>query len=423
MLDSRLRRPARRRLLAGSVLLLALAQTGTYAAPDLASFSDASPTEIAIQFGAWQARFREQALAAGIRPAFFDRVFSGISPDPAVVRADRSQPEFSKPIWDYLDGVTAPARVRRGQQLLAIHSNTLTQLEQRYGVPRHILVAVWGMESNFGSNMGDNNVIRALATLAFEGRRPQFASEQLLAALQILQQGDVTPERMLGSWAGAMGQTQFIPSTYQQHAVDFDGDGRRDIWTSSADALASTANYLKSSGWQRGQQWGVEVNLPANFDYGLADMDLRKSVAEWRALGVRPIGTLYGGAADAQSASLLLPAGYRGPAFLVFDNFRSILRYNNSAAYAMGVSLLAAQFYGGGQIIARWPRDEVMLTRTERIEMQQLLLNLGLYSGETDGIIGTNTKRAIRSSQQQLNLPADGYPTKRLLERLRTLTL
>ncbi|MFW9606320.1 MAG: lytic murein transglycosylase, partial [Pseudomonas sp.] len=308
-------------------------------------------------------------------------------------------------------------------QLLAIHSNTLTQLEQRYGVPRQILVAVWGMESNFGSNMGDNNVIRALATLAFEGRRPQFASEQLLAALQILQQGDVTPERMLGSWAGAMGQTQFIPSTYQQHAVDFDGDGRRDIWTSSADALASTANYLKSSGWQRGQQWGIEVNLPPTFDYALADMDLRKSVAEWRALGIRPIGALYGSAADAQSASLLLPAGYRGPAFLVFDNFRSILRYNNSAAYAMGVSLLAAQFYGGGQIMARWPRDEVMLTRTERIEMQQLLLNLGLYSGEMDGIIGTNTKRAIRSSQQQLNLPADGYPTKRLLERLRTLTL
>lgn len=220
-----------------------------------------------------------------------------------------------------------------------------------------------------------------------------------------------------------MGQTQFIPSTYQQHAVDFDGDGRRDIWTSSADALASTANYLKSSGWQRGQQWGIEVNLPPTFDYALADMDLRKSVAEWRALGIRPIGALYGSAADAQSASLLLPAGYRGPAFLVFDNFRSILRYNNSAAYAMGVSLLAAQFYGGGQIMARWPRDEVMLTRTERIEMQQLLLNLGLYSGEMDGIIGTNTKRAIRSSQQQLNLPADGYPTKRLLERLRTLTL
>lgn len=422
MLDSARRFSARSYWIVGAVLLLALTQSGTYAAPELSPVQDSSvqdPPPV-ITFTEWQTNFRQKALTAGIRSHVFERAFYGITPDPAVVRADRSQPEFSKPVWEYLEGATAPTRVRRGRQLLALYANSLNQLEQRYGVPRQILAAIWGMESNFGSNMGSNNVIRALATLAFEGRRPDFATEQLLAALQIVQQGDITPERMLGSWAGAMGQTQFIPTTYQQHAVDFDGDGRRDIWASSVDALASTANYLKNTGWQRGQQWGVEVSLPANFDYSVADMDTRQSIGEWRAQGVRITGPLYNSPPNA-SASLLLPAGYRGPAFLVFDNFRTLLRYNNSATYALAVSILAEQFHNSGQVIAHWPRDEVMLTRTERIEMQQMLTRLGLYSGETDGIIGTNTKRAIRSSQQQLNLPADGYPTKRLLEKLRTL--
>lgn len=416
-----------RRLLASTALLLALAQTACAQPP--ASEAPAAPAPAAAtvpgepaqvqSFAQWRETFRQQALAQGIDAALFERAFAGIVPDPAVIRADRSQPEFTRPIWDYLDSAASPQRVRRGQQLLAEHAATLAAIEQRYGVERSILVAVWGMESNFGGYMGNKNVIRSLATLAHEGRRPQFAREQLLAALQILQQGDVTPGHMLGSWAGAMGQTQFIPTTYQRHAVDFDGDGRRDIWDSSADALASTANYLRASGWQRGQGWGLEVRLPSGFDYALADPELRKSLGEWRALGVQPQRSLNLRWDDAQLATLLLPAGHRGPAFLVHDNFRSILRYNNSTAYALGIGLLAERFGGGGQIVASWPRGEQPLSREQRIELQHKLAARGFDPGAVDGIIGANTRRAVRASQQQLGWPADGHPTLRLLEALR----
>ena len=247
--------------------------------------TDASPEIQPLQtFAQWQAGFRQQALQAGITPATFDRAFIGITPDMDVIKADRSQPEFTRPVWEYLEGALSPLRVRNGKKLLDQHAVLLSQLEQRYGVDRSVLVSVWGMESNFGQFQGSKSVIRSLATLAYEGRRPAFAQAQLIAALQILQNGDIQPEAMLGSWAGAMGQTQFIPTTYNTHAVDFDGDGRRDIWKSSADALASTAHYLQSSGWKRGEPWGFEVQVPGSFDYWLADGSLRKSVAEAGAL-------------------------------------------------------------------------------------------------------------------------------------------
>ncbi|MWV15458.1 lytic murein transglycosylase [Pseudomonas sp. L-22-4S-12] len=370
----------------------------------------------ALSFADWQQNFRDKALRAGIQAGLFDQAFSGISPDMSVVRADRSQPEFTRPVWEYIEGATSPIRLRKGQALLAERADTLAAIEQRYGVDRETLVAIWGMESSFGQFMGEQSVIRSLATLAYEGRRPQFAEEQLLAALQILQSGDIQPGRMLGSWAGAMGQTQFIPTTYLTHAVDFDGDGRRDIWNSSADALASAAHYLQASGWQFGQPWGMEVALPSGFDYALADEAVRMPVSAWiergakvPAVAVRP---------DAQ-AYLLLPAGHRGPAFLVLENFRAILRYNNSSSYALAVALLGQRFNGRGQILADWPRSDRPLGRSERIELQEGLAAKGYNPGPADGIIGANTRKAIRAFQQSQGLPADGYPTPALLQRLR----
>ncbi|RLU09360.1 murein transglycosylase [Pseudomonas prosekii] len=379
---------------------------------------DLQPTQT---FAEWQAGFRKDALAAGIRADLFDRAFANISFDDSVIRADRSQPEFSRPVWEYLDGALSPLRVRKGQALVNQYADILQSIEQRYGVDRQALVSVWGMESNFGQFQGSKSVINSLATLAYEGRRPAFAHAQLIAALQILQQGDITPEKMLGSWAGAMGQTQFIPTTYNTHAVDFDGDGRRDIWGSPADALASTAHYLQSSGWQRGQPWGYEVQLPGSFDYVLADGTIRKSVAEWRQLGVNmPNGGQVPAGTENLSAALLLPAGHRGPAFLVFDNFRAILKYNNSSSYALAVSLLSERFSGGGLINGSWPKDDLPLSRSERIELQNLLSAQNYDAGTADGIIGANTRKAIRSAQQSFGWPADGYPTHKLLEGLRS---
>ena len=383
--------------------------------------TDASPEIQPLQtFAQWQAGFRQQALQAGITPATFARAFIGITPDMDVIKADRSQPEFTRPVWEYLEGALSPLRVRNGKKLLDQHAILLSQLEQRYGVDRSVLVSVWGMESNFGQFQGSKSVIRSLATLAYEGRRPAFAQAQLIAALQILQNGDIQPEAMLGSWAGAMGQTQFIPTTYNTHAVDFDGDGRRDIWKSSADALASTAHYLQSSGWKRGEPWGFEVQVPGSFDYWLADGSLRKSVAEWQQLGVTlPAGARAPAGTEQLSAALLLPAGARGPAFLVLDNFRAILKYNNSSSYALAVSLLAERFDNSGFIRGSWPKDDLPLSRSERIELQQLLSANNYDAGTADGIIGANTRKAIRSAQQAQGWPADGYPTHKLLESLR----
>ncbi|MBK5537329.1 lytic murein transglycosylase [Pseudomonas sp. TH05] len=378
---------------------------------------DIQPTQT---FAEWQAGFRVEALNAGIRAELFDRAFAGITPDMSVIKADRSQPEFSRPVWEYLDGAVSPLRVRKGQALLNQYADTLQKIEQRYGVDRQALVAVWGMESNFGDFQGNKSVIRSLATLAYEGRRPAFANSQLIAALQILQQGDIQPEKMLGSWAGAMGQTQFIPTTYNTHAVDFDGDGRRDIWNSPADALASTAHYLQSSGWQKGQPWGFEVRLADNFDYSLADGAIRKSVAEWAKLGLKlPNGSNLPAGTEHLSAALLLPAGYRGPAFLILDNFRAVLKYNNSSSYALAVNLLSERFTGAGLISGAWPKDDLPLSRSERIELQNLLSARNYDAGTADGIIGANTRKAIRSAQQSFGWPADGYPTHKLLENLR----
>ena len=435
MLSRHTRRWPMRQLIAASsvILLVACAEKPTAAdaqtlpvvppAPAVISSAPVPGTDPPLvqptqSFSEWQADFRAQALKAGINPLVFDNAFAGITPDMSVIKADRSQPEFSRPVWEYLDGALSPLRVRNGQRLLEQNAELLGRIEQRYGVDRQALVSVWGMESNFGSFQGNKSVIRSLATLAYEGRRPEFAQSQLIAALKIIQEGDISPEKMLGSWAGAMGQTQFIPTTYETHAVDFDGDGRRDIWNSSADALASTAHYLQSSGWKQGQPWGFEVTLPAGFDYALADGAIKKSVAEWQKLGVKVPASAAG--SEQLSAALLLPAGYRGPAFLVLDNFRAILRYNNSSSYALAVGLLSQRFNGGGTILADWPKDDRPLSRSERVELQMLLSQRNYDAGNADGIIGANTRKAIRSAQQAMGWPADGYPSHKLLESLRS---
>ena len=379
-----------------------------------------APAAQAQTFIQWRDAFRQEALSKGIDASLFDRAFDGVTPDADVIKADRSQPEFSRPVWAYLDSALSNQRVATGRSRLSAEQQTLDAIEQRYGVDRHILAAIWGLESNYGQNMGSRQVIRSLATLAHEGRRPGFAHDQLLAALDILQHRDIEPSGMLGSWAGAMGQTQFIPTTYNQYAVDFDGNGRRDIWNSPADALASAANYLRASGWQSGQRWGQEVRLPANFDYALADPGVKKSVAEWQALGVRPTNqNSFAATMAEQRAALLLPAGHKGPAFLLQHNFSTIMRYNNSSSYALAIGLLSDRFQGGGQIQGDWPTADRPLSRSERLELQQLLTDRGLEPGGIDGIIGANTRNAIRRFQQQQGVPADGYASAALLEQLR----
>ncbi|WP_277373837.1 lytic murein transglycosylase [Pseudomonas sp. AA-38] len=414
--------PRRPLVLLPLLLLAACAKAPAQNLPTTPSLITPAPLlnvpQPALDFAEWRQNLRSEAVAAGIDGALFDRVFAGVTPDPAVIKADSSQPEFTRPIWEYLDGAVSASRVGRGRVLLAQHNVVLRNIEQRYGVEAPILVAIWGLESNFGNNIGSNSVIRSLATLAYEGRRQAFWRNQLLAALQILQNGDISSERMVGSWAGAMGQTQFMPTTYNEHAVDFDGDGKRDLWNSSTDALASAAHYLQSSGWKPGQPWGFEVRLPKQFDYFHADPEQRRTLAEWQALGVYPAISSKGAAADSR-ATLVLPAGHRGPAFLLLDNFRSILRYNNSTSYALAIGLLSDNLLNPTEVQASWPRDERQLGRSERIELQQLLAASGFDPGPADGIIGANTRKAIRMLQLQLNEPADGYPSPELLETLR----
>ncbi|MET1078692.1 MAG: lytic murein transglycosylase [Pseudomonas sp.] len=418
-------------LLLNGALLSACADTQAQTPPSAAPISAAAvkppaltpaaapPPVLVLSFDDWRQQLRAEALTAGISAELFDRALHGISLDPSVLAADSSQPEFSRPIWAYLDGAVSAKRVSQGQAAWAQQQVNLTAIEQRYAVPSEILVAIWGMESGYGGNIGSNNVIRSLVTLAYEGRRQGFWREQLLAALRILEQGDRTPEGLIGSWAGAMGQTQFMPTTYATHAVDFDGDGKRDLWGSQADALASTAHYLQASGWQPGQPWGSEVVLPQGFDYALADPQVRKTVSTWVELGIKlPAGFTKDTAGD---ASLLLPAGYRGPAFLVLANYRALLKYNNSTAYALAVATLSERLRGAEGIRGEWPRDERQLGRSERIELQELLTRHGYAPGVPDGIIGANTRNAVRAFQQRLGLPADGYPGYALLEQLRAL--
>jgi membrane-bound lytic murein transglycosylase B len=369
-------------------------------------------------FDAWVAGFRARAAAAGIGAGTLDAALADVGFIPEVIEKDRNQSEFTKPIWEYLDTAVSDSRIANGQQALRDHAATLAAIEARYGVDRHVVVAVWGLESAYGARRGDVPIISALATLAFEGRRAAFFEDQLIAALRILQSGDTTADRMVGSWAGAMGHTQFIPTSYLAYAVDFDGDGRRDIWGDDpADALASTAAYLANFGWRQGQPWGVEVQLPRNFDYQIAREANRQTTGAWATLGVRGIDGRP--VPDYGPAELLLPAGANGAAFLIFRNFNVIERYNTADAYVIGVGHLADRLRGGPPIQGGWPRGDRALSFAERQEMQRLLTARGFDTLGVDGLIGPRTIAAIRAFQQSVGVTPDGYASLSLLERLR----
>jgi membrane-bound lytic murein transglycosylase B len=389
------------------------AETGASAAQATAASDEALTQQ---RFAQWVANLRETARAAGIDEATLRAALDGLRLRPRALELDRSQPEFTRTFWDYLDTIVSPRRVEAGQQKLAQYKPEATAASARYGVPESILIAVWGIESNYGSNYGDVPVFDALATLGFEGRRESWARSELLAALKIVQSGAIDPGRMVGSWAGAMGQTQFMPSSYLAYAVDADGDGRRDIWGSMADVLASTANFLARSGWRAREPWGAEVQLPESFDPAQADPAVQQSAVQWAAQGVRAMGDAA--LPDLADGSIFQPAGARGPAFIVGHNFRTILRYNNSTSYALTVCLLAQRIAGGPAVQAPWPRDLRALTRSEMQALQTALNRRGFDSGQPDGQMGPGTRKALRQFQHSLGLPADGYPTAALLERL-----
>lgn len=382
-----------------------------------AQAAEPTPAEVQQQrLEAWLAAFRAQARQAGIDEATLQDAFSEVRYLPRIIELDRAQPEFTRSVWHYLDTAVSVQRVERGLERLAQARAELDAAAARYGVPAEVIAAIWGIESNFGSDVGSTPVIDALATLALDGRREAWARDQLLGALKILQRGDIERPRLVGSWAGAMGQTQFIPSAFLAYAVDADGDGRRDLWTSMADVAASTAHFLSRSGWQPGQPWGVEVQLPSGFDPGRADDALRQGTAQWAEEGLRtPDGTPLPELSD---AAVFLPAGARGPAFLVGPNFRTLLRYNNSTSYALAVGLLAQRLGGGPGVQAAWPRDLQPLTRSQVLALQTALNERGFDSGAADGLLGPATRAALRRYQRDAGLAADGFPTVELLQRL-----
>ncbi|MFO1219933.1 MAG: lytic murein transglycosylase [Burkholderiaceae bacterium] len=386
------------------------------AVPASAAASAAVDAALEQRFAAWVAAFKASAAAAGIREATLRAAFDGVQYLPRVVEQDRAQPEFVRPVWEYLDAAVSPTRIARGQEMLQRSREAADKAAERYGVPSAILMAIWGIESNFGDHVGTTPTIDALATLGFDGRREAWARGQLIAALKILQSGDIERAKMIGSWAGAMGQTQFLPSNFLAYAVDADGDGRRDIWGSLPDVMASTAHFLARAGWRSGEPWGAEVLLPKDFDAGRAELQLRQSSAQWAAEGVRGIDGAK--LPELAEASIVQPAGARGPAFVVGPNFRALLRYNNATSYALAVGLLAQRIGGGAAVQAAWPRDAQVLSRTQLVALQAALNARGLDVGTPDGIVGPATRDALKRFQKRIGVPADGFATLELLNRL-----
>ncbi|MEM1074869.1 MAG: lytic murein transglycosylase [Pseudomonadota bacterium] len=369
-------------------------------------------------FDDWISGFQTRARATGIRQNTLDAAFSGVRLDPEVIRRDRNQSEFTKTIWEYLGSAASQTRIANGKVALETHGSTLAAIEEKYGVEKEVVVAIWGLESAYGTYRGSDDVVRSLATLSYEGRRGAFFEQQLIAALEILQNGDTAPRNMTGSWAGAMGHTQFIPTSYLSYAVDFTGDGRRDIWSDDpTDALASAANYLKRSGWTEGQPWGVEVQLPQGFDYRLADRKIIKTPDEWAQMGV--VGMSGRAVSDHGKAAILLPAGAKGAAFMIFDNFAVIERYNTADAYVIGVGHLSDRITGGAPIRSSWPTADRALTFSERKEMQRRLTQAGFSTQGIDGRVGPKTIDAIRAYQVNRGLVPDGYASLALLSTLR----
>ncbi|MCR8723809.1 lytic murein transglycosylase [Frigidibacter sp. ROC022] len=377
---------------------------------------EAFPAQPNPGFDAWLEGFRVRAAAKGISPATLSSGLRHAAFLPGVIERDRNQTEFKRSLEDYLAIAASPERVSMGREALRRHGTVLGQIAQKYGVEPHIVTAIWGLESFYGTRRGEVPVISALATLAYDGRRGSFFEGQLVAALKILQNGDVTASRMTGSWAGAMGHTQFIPTSYLAYAVDFRGDGRRDIWSDDpTDALASTAAYLSRSGWTRGQPWGVEVQLPEGFE-GPFGRGTTRSPGDWAAAGVRDMDGRR--VPDHGAASILQPAGPRGPAFMVFRNFTVITRYNNAESYVIGVGHLSDRILGRPPIRGGFPPDAAGMTIDDRQRLQRRLTARGFDTEGDDGVIGPKTRAAIKAYQRASGLAVTGEPSLDLLARL-----
>ncbi|NIA67746.1 lytic murein transglycosylase [Pelagibius litoralis] len=389
---------------------LGLAATLGSAAPLSAQHSD-------VEFDRWLGALKQEAISKGIRAETVESALAGVTPIARVLEKDRSQREFTLTFTRYLRNSVTDTRVERARRLLEEHRVLLERVEAKYGVQPRFLVSFWGLESNFGEYTGGFPVIGALATLAQDSRRSAFFRSELLNALQILDEGHISVERMSGSWAGAMGQLQFIPSTFVNFAVDFDGDGKRDIWNSLPDIFASAANYLSQEGWRGDETWGREVKLPPQFDHSQASLGIAKPLREWsETYGIRKNDGGRLPTADLE-ASIILPSGHRGPAFLAYKNYRTILIWNRSILYALAVGHLADRIAGGAALASLPDEQPISLQAIE--EMQALLNAKGFDAGEPDGLVGRQTRAALSAYQRSIGEPADGYPTLELIEKLR----
>lgn len=383
-----------------------------------AGSADAKPaTQAQAQGAAGFQTWVEQTLwpaakAKGISRATFDKAMAGVTPDPAIIALTKKQSEFVKPVWSYLEGAVGSSRVAQGEARARDYATLLDRLSDKTGVDPYIVLAIWGIETSFGSATGSKDIIRSLATLAFERYRGEFFRDELIEAMMILQQGHIARADMKGSWAGAMGHTQFMPSTFRQYAVDGNGDGKRDIWNDPVDALASTANYLKEKGWVRDLPWGYEVTLPKNYDY----RNRGGSFTHFARSGVKRTdgGALAGNA----EASLFLPAGAEGPAFLITANYAAIKAYNASDAYALAVAHLADRIAGGPAIQGVWPKHEKPMPLNQRMAIQKKLNALGYNVGEPDGRFGSKTREALMAFQEKNGLRPDGYPNAATVQKL-----
>lgn len=368
------------------------------------------------------ANLRSQAISSGVNESTYDRYTQNLTPDYSVIDKLNYQPEFSTPIWDYLSGLVDEERVQAGRQKMAQYRDVLNRASQAYGVPVETIVAVWGVESNYGDISGKYPLLQALGTLSCEGRRQSYFRGEFFATLRILQRGDLREDQLKGSWAGAFGHTQFMPSTYERLAVDFDSDGRRDLVSSVPDALASTANFLKQAGWQTGMPWGFEVKIPQGMSVSGESRRNKKPLSTWEQSGITRIDgspLIQGNLSATTSAGLMMPAGANGPAFLVFKNFDAIYSYNAAESYGLAIAHLSDRLRGTGPFVTAWPTDDAGTSRAERREIQQFLLKRGYDIGAVDGLIGDKTRQAIRQEQTRLGLNPTGRAGQQILRAFR----
>ncbi len=381
------------------------------------NIGDEIETKSVENFNQWLVNFKGHAIKQGISQKNLDMAFKNVRPLTKVIGYDRNQPEFNRTFWTYLNNGVSKARISRGKKLLIKHKKLFAKIYKKYGVQPRFLVAFWGMETNFGDYTGGMPVIASLATLAYDQRRRDFFSKELIHALHILDENHINLKDMQGSWAGAMGQTQFMPSTFVNYAVDGDGDGKKDIWNSLEDIFASSANYLSEIGWDGGKTWGREVKLPSGFDLELIGNNIKKSLSYWQKIGVSRANGNDLPNVDI-SGSIILPAGHKGPAFMIYDNYNAIMIWNRSHSYALSVGHLSDRLNGKGALIAKKPIGEKPISRIKIIDMQTSLNILGFNLGKADGVVGMMTSEAIRNFQRIYDLPADGYPTIDLINSI-----